>query len=319
MCSRNGPGRGTARSRRGRPWPPNPIRPGRRAGRFAPPCCSTAPLPCSPARPSSSSPSRLVPPPRPATSPTASARARSCGWRLAPGRSPRTSRPGSTAASSGGGDQFLNQSPDGKALVLQSERFGCAGNPCLAVVSSNFKSGQAVAGRHGARPGLLRRGQRRARGGLPGAVERRPDRPVRQPQDARQVEQAAQRDRQGAAEVPWASGDLHGLQARAPRLRQRHRPVGGHPVRLRDAPRRQGHARPGAPVRRPQAGGRRLRRREPSPRRLPGQRQGARLRVPVVLRGRVHLVLRRASASPRTCGGRARTTWHRAACRTVAW
>ncbi len=46
----------------------------------------------------------------------------------------------------GGGDQFLNQSPDGKALVLQSERFGCGGNPCLAVVSSNFKSGQAVRG-----------------------------------------------------------------------------------------------------------------------------------------------------------------------------
>jgi hypothetical protein len=46
----------------------------------------------------------------------------------------------------GGGDQFLNQSPDGKALVLQSERFGCAGNPCLAVVSSNLQDGQAVRG-----------------------------------------------------------------------------------------------------------------------------------------------------------------------------
>ena len=44
----------------------------------------------------------------------------------------------------GGGDQFLNQSPDGKSLVLQSERFGCGGNPCLAVVSSNFRGGQAV-------------------------------------------------------------------------------------------------------------------------------------------------------------------------------
>jgi len=47
---------------------------------------------------------------------------------------------------SGGGDQFLNQSPDGKSLILQSERFGCAGNPCLAVVSSNLQSGQAVTG-----------------------------------------------------------------------------------------------------------------------------------------------------------------------------
>lgn len=44
----------------------------------------------------------------------------------------------------GGGDQFLNQSPDGKSLVLQSERFGCGGNPCLAVVSSNLGDGQAV-------------------------------------------------------------------------------------------------------------------------------------------------------------------------------
>ncbi len=46
----------------------------------------------------------------------------------------------------GGGDQFLNQSPDGKWLVLQSERFGCGGNPCLAVVSSNFKTGKSVKG-----------------------------------------------------------------------------------------------------------------------------------------------------------------------------
>jgi hypothetical protein len=45
----------------------------------------------------------------------------------------------------GGGDQFLNQSPDGKWLVLQSERFGCGGNPCLAVVSSDLRKGQAVA------------------------------------------------------------------------------------------------------------------------------------------------------------------------------
>jgi hypothetical protein len=44
----------------------------------------------------------------------------------------------------GGGDQFLNQSPDGKALILLSERFGCAGNPCLAVVSSNLQKGEAV-------------------------------------------------------------------------------------------------------------------------------------------------------------------------------
>jgi hypothetical protein len=44
----------------------------------------------------------------------------------------------------GAGDQFLNQSPDGRWLVLQSERFGCAGNPCLAVVSSNLRSGQSV-------------------------------------------------------------------------------------------------------------------------------------------------------------------------------
>ena len=44
----------------------------------------------------------------------------------------------------GGGDQFLNQSPDGKALVLQSERFGCGGNPCLAVVASNLEDGEAV-------------------------------------------------------------------------------------------------------------------------------------------------------------------------------
>ncbi len=46
----------------------------------------------------------------------------------------------------GGGDQFLNQSPDGKALVLQSERFGCGGYPCLAVVSSNLRAGKAVRG-----------------------------------------------------------------------------------------------------------------------------------------------------------------------------
>ena len=46
----------------------------------------------------------------------------------------------------GGGDQFLNQSPDGRTLVLQSERFGCGGNPCLAVVSSNLGSGRSVRG-----------------------------------------------------------------------------------------------------------------------------------------------------------------------------
>jgi len=48
---------------------------------------------------------------------------------------------------SGGGDQFLNQSPDGKSLIIQSERFGCAGNPCLAVVSSNLQSGSGLPGK----------------------------------------------------------------------------------------------------------------------------------------------------------------------------
>jgi hypothetical protein len=46
----------------------------------------------------------------------------------------------------GGGDQFLNQSPDGRWLVIQSQRFGCSDNPCLAVVSSNLRSGRAVRG-----------------------------------------------------------------------------------------------------------------------------------------------------------------------------
>ena len=46
----------------------------------------------------------------------------------------------------GGGDQFLNQSPDGKSLILQSERFGCGGNPCLAVASSNLRSGSGLPG-----------------------------------------------------------------------------------------------------------------------------------------------------------------------------
>lgn len=45
----------------------------------------------------------------------------------------------------GGGDQFLNQSPDGESLIIQSQRFGCDLTPCLAVVSSDLQSGEAVA------------------------------------------------------------------------------------------------------------------------------------------------------------------------------
>lgn len=46
--------------------------------------------------------------------------------------------------SRGGGDQDLNMSPDGKFLVLTTNRFGCAGWACLAVVAGNISAGAAI-------------------------------------------------------------------------------------------------------------------------------------------------------------------------------
>jgi hypothetical protein len=91
----------------------------------------------------------------------------------------------------GGGEQFLNQSPDGKALIIQSERFGCAGNPCLAVVSSNLKSGGAVRGGTVTVQGFSAVGNGGRVVVYPAQGGRRPDRPVREPPDGRRVEQSA--------------------------------------------------------------------------------------------------------------------------------
>ena len=48
------------------------------------------------------------------------------------------------ALSSGSEDHLLNVSPNGQWLVLETDRFGCSGWPCLAVVKADFSSGGAV-------------------------------------------------------------------------------------------------------------------------------------------------------------------------------
>ena len=48
------------------------------------------------------------------------------------------------ALSAGSEDHLLNISPNGQWLVLETDRFGCAGWPCLAVVKADFASGGAV-------------------------------------------------------------------------------------------------------------------------------------------------------------------------------
>lgn len=47
-------------------------------------------------------------------------------------------------ALSAGADEGVNASPDGAWLVLSSERFGCAGYACYAVIAGNLSSGEAV-------------------------------------------------------------------------------------------------------------------------------------------------------------------------------
>jgi len=49
------------------------------------------------------------------------------------------------ALSSGSDDALLNISPNGQWLVLETDRFGCSGWPCLAVVAADFSTGGAVA------------------------------------------------------------------------------------------------------------------------------------------------------------------------------
>jgi hypothetical protein len=48
------------------------------------------------------------------------------------------------ALSAGSDDVLLNSSPNGQWLVLETDRFGCAGWPCLAVVKADFSAGAAV-------------------------------------------------------------------------------------------------------------------------------------------------------------------------------
>ena len=48
------------------------------------------------------------------------------------------------ALSPGTEDHLLNVSPNGQWLVLETDRFGCSGWPCLAVIASDFSSGGAV-------------------------------------------------------------------------------------------------------------------------------------------------------------------------------
>ena len=48
------------------------------------------------------------------------------------------------ALSSGSEDHLLNISPNGQWLVLETDRFGCGGWPCLAVVAADFSTGAAV-------------------------------------------------------------------------------------------------------------------------------------------------------------------------------
>ncbi|MEP6811864.1 MAG: hypothetical protein ABI990_02625 [Actinomycetota bacterium] len=48
------------------------------------------------------------------------------------------------ALSPGGGDGLLNTAPDGRWLVLSTERFGCAGWACLTVVHADLRAGAAV-------------------------------------------------------------------------------------------------------------------------------------------------------------------------------
>ena len=48
------------------------------------------------------------------------------------------------ALSSGSEDHLLNVSPNGQWLVLETDRFGCSGWPCLAVVKADLSSGGAV-------------------------------------------------------------------------------------------------------------------------------------------------------------------------------
>ena len=129
----------------------------------------------------------------------------------------------------GGGDQFLNQSPDGKSLILQSERFGCGGNPCLAVASSNLRSGSGLPGQAAEGFSAVGNGGRvvvypaQSSGGrIDLFVTRKAGRGWSKPR-------TITGSRPEGARPP---GDLHGLQARAPRLRQRPRPLGGHALHL---------------------------------------------------------------------------------------
>ena len=48
------------------------------------------------------------------------------------------------ALSPGTEDHLLNISPNGQWLVLETDRFGCSGWPCLAVVKADYSSGGAV-------------------------------------------------------------------------------------------------------------------------------------------------------------------------------
>jgi len=48
------------------------------------------------------------------------------------------------ALSAGSDDALLNSSPNGQWLVLETDRFGCSGWPCLAVVKADLSSGAAV-------------------------------------------------------------------------------------------------------------------------------------------------------------------------------
>src|SRR5262245_58865181 len=41
-------------------------------------------------------------------------------------------------------DDWLNESPDGRSLLLSTERFGCGGWSCLALVRGDLGSGAAV-------------------------------------------------------------------------------------------------------------------------------------------------------------------------------
>lgn len=50
---------------------------------------------------------------------------------------------------SDGDDVSVNVSPDGEWLVVESERFGCTGDPCYAVITRTVTSGSVVTGAKG--------------------------------------------------------------------------------------------------------------------------------------------------------------------------